>query len=321
VAAPTTVARPTANDAVKRAQESLNLAGYDVGKPDGIAGTRTVTALRKYQADRGIPVTGQFDEATLGALGLAGGMQSAGALAAAIQTAPVFLVDTINALAYTGDERDGRTGMLAATNAGLFRTYDPDKGWEVIPYGPRMDVRTLCVAAGPQEPETIFVGTSNSGVLVSRDNGKTWEQARGIPTEAPVNVIERDPKRPENVYVGTTQTLYVSHDGGKRWLRRGGNLPLGSFTSILVNPENPDEVFVGNAYERGGRVFNSAEGGGVFRSADRGMSWQRLDPQLPSRRVWALAFDPRDNTRIFVGTHSAGVYVARRGGDAAATSK
>jgi photosystem II stability/assembly factor-like uncharacterized protein len=321
VAAPTVVARPKANDVVKRAQEAMNLAGYNVGKPDGVAGTRTVAALRKYQADKGIPVTGQFDAATLGALGLAGGMQSAGALAASIQTSSVFLVDTINALAYTGDERDGRVGMLAATNAGLFRTYDVEKGWEVIPYGPNMDVRTLCASAGPQEPETIFVGTSNSGVLVSRDNGKTWEQARGIPAEAPVNVIERDPKRPENVYVGTTQTLYVSHDGGQRWLRRGGNLPLGSFTSILVNPENPDEVFVGNAYERGGKVFNAAEGGGVFRSADRGMTWQRLDPQLPSRRVWALAFDPLDNTRIFVGTHSAGVYVARRGGDAATTSK
>jgi photosystem II stability/assembly factor-like uncharacterized protein len=321
LAAPTVAARPTPNDSVKRAQESLNLAGYDVGKPDGVAGTRTVAALRKYQADKGIPVTGQFDAATLGALGLAGGMQSAGAVAAAVQTAPVFLTDTINALAYTGDERDGRVGILAATNAGLFRTYDVEKGWQVVPYGPNLDVRTLCVSASTQEAETIFVGTSNSGVLVSRDNGKTWEQTRGVPTEGPVNVIERDPKRPENVYVGTTQSLYVSHDGGQHWQRRGGNLPLGSFTSILINPENPDEVFVGNAYERGGKVFNAVEGGGVFRSTDRGMTWQRLDPQLPSRRVWSLAFDPQDNTRIFVGTHSAGVYVARRGSDAAATSK
>ena len=321
VAAPTVAARPKPNDVVKRAQEALNLAGYDVGKPDGVAGTKTIAALRRYQTDKSIPVTGQFDAATLAALGLAGGMQEAGALAAAVQTAPVFLVDTINALAYTADERDGKVGMLAATNAGLFRTYDVEKGWEVIPYGPNLDVRTLCVSASPQEPETIYVGTSNSGVLVSRDSGKTWAQLSGVPTEAPVNVVEVDPKRPEHVYVGTTQTLYVSHNGGKQFQRRGGNLPLGSFTSILINPENPDEVFVGNAYERGGKVFNSLEGGGVFRSTDTGMTWQRLDPQLPSRRVWALAFDPQDNARIFVGTHSAGVYVARRGADSAATSK
>jgi photosystem II stability/assembly factor-like uncharacterized protein len=319
--APVLAAKPTPNETVKRAQEALNVAGFAVGNPDGIAGTRTVAQLRKFQAAKGVAVTGKFDAATFVALGLAGGMQEAGALADALQDAPRFLTDTINQLIYTGDERDGQPGMFAATNTGLYRSYDLSKGWERVPFGAGFDSRTLCVTASPQEPETIFVGTTNSGVLISRDNGKTWQQARGIPVDAPINVIERDPKRPENIYVGTTQTLYVSHDGGQRWLRRGGNLPLGSFTSILINPENPDEVFVGNAYERGGRVFNAAEGGGVFRSADRGMSWQRLDPQLPSRRVWALAFDPQDKARIFVGTHSAGVYVARRGADATATSK
>jgi photosystem II stability/assembly factor-like uncharacterized protein len=320
LAEPTVAVRPTPNDAVKRAQEALNLAGYDVGKPDGVAGTRTVAALRKFQADKGIPVTSTVDAGTLAALGLAGGMQASGATAVASQTAPVFLTDTINALAYTGDEHDGHPGMLAATNAGLFRSYDLTKGWEIVPYGPSLDVRTLCIYASKQEPSTLFVGTSNSGVLVTRDGGKSWEQVRGVPAEAPVNVIERDPKRPENIYVGTTQTLYVSHDGGEKWLRRGGNLPLGSFTSVLVNPDNPDEVFVGNAYERGGRVFSATEGGGVFRSTDAGMTWQRLDPPLPSRRVWALAFDPADNSKIFVGSHSAGVYVARRGAAAAATA-
>ena len=323
VAPPTPAAaaavRPTLNETVKRAQAALNLAGYDVGTPDGVAGTHTVTVLRKFQADKGIPVTGKFDAPTLVALGLAGGMQEAGAVADAMQTAPVFLTDTINALAYTGDEQNGHAGMLAATNAGLFRSYDLDKGWTRVPYGQGLDSRTLCVLAGAQDPQTIFVGTSNSGVLVTHDAGKTWEQARGVPTDAPVNVIERDPKRPENMYVGTTQTLYVSHDGGHAWLRRGGGLPLGSFTSVLINPDNPDEVFVGNAYERGGRVFTEAEGGGVFRSTDAGMNWQRLDPPLPSRRVWALAFDPHDTGKIFVGTHSAGVFVARRGSDAAAT--
>ena len=33
----------------------------------------------------------------------------------------------------------------------------------------------------------------------------------------------------------------------------------------------------------------------------------------------AVHFDPRDTGKIFVGTHSAGVFVARRGSDAAAT--
>jgi photosystem II stability/assembly factor-like uncharacterized protein len=304
--------------AVKRAQEALNLSGFDVGAPDGVAGSRTVAGLRAFQTARGIAVTGKLDAATLSALGLAGGMQAAGAGADAAQDAPVYLTDTINMLAHTFDERDGRPGIFAATNAGLFRTYNPELGWEPVSFGQGFDARTLYISTLQSEPETLYAGTSKSGVLVSRDSGKTWEQVKGVPTEAPVNVIERDPKRP-HVYVGTTQTLYVSHDGGSKWLRRGGNLPLGSFTSVLINPANPDEVFVGNAYERGGRVFSAAEGGGVFRSTDAGMTWQRLDPSLPSRRVWALAFDPSDGNKIYVGSHSAGVFVARRAGGDAAT--
>ena len=315
------VPRPSADANVKRAQAALNVAGYDVGKPDGVAGTRTVTALRKFQTDKRIPVTGQFDVTTLTALGLGGGAQSAGASADSLQTAPVYLTDTINALAYDYKEREGQVGILAATNAGLFRSYDLAKGWERVSFGADNDARTLCISTTAQNPETFYVGTATSGVLVTRDGGKTWEQVRGIPADAPVNVVEQDPKRSEYVYVGTTQTLYISHDGGERWLRRGGGLPLGSFTSVLVNPENPDEIYAGNAYEKGGRVFNTNEGGGVFRSADAGMTWQRLDPQLPSRRVWALALDPHDTSRVFVGSHSAGVLVARRDTSAASSSK
>jgi photosystem II stability/assembly factor-like uncharacterized protein len=180
--APVAAAKATPNDAVKRAQEALNAAGFEVGKPDGIAGTRTVAQLRKFQAAKSIPVTGKFDAATFVALGLAGGMQEAGSMADALQSAPRFLTDTINQLVYTGDERDGQPGMFAATNAGLFRSYNMDKGWERVSFGAGFDSRTLCVSTSTKEPETIFVGTSNSGVLISRDNGMTCEQTRGVPT-------------------------------------------------------------------------------------------------------------------------------------------
>ena len=33
-----------------------------VGVPDGRAGKQTLSALKKYQADRHLPVTGKFDD-------------------------------------------------------------------------------------------------------------------------------------------------------------------------------------------------------------------------------------------------------------------
>lgn len=293
-------------DMVKRAQEALNAAGYDVGVPDGAAGPRTVDALRKFQADKSIPVSGRLDDATLSALGLGGGVQTS-TPAGKLPTPVIALTDAVNALANTYDERDGRPGILAATNAGLYRSYDPARGWERLSYGTGFDPRTTAISTTAQNPKTIWAGTATSGALVSRDGGATWQQTR-IPTSAPISSIEQDPKRSAYIYVGTKQTLYISHDGGEKWMRRGGNLPYGDYASILISPENGDEVIVGNAWE---------EGGGVFRSTDAGMTWLRIDPRdsrLPSQRIWALAYDARDQNRIFVGSHSAGVYVAERNG-------
>jgi photosystem II stability/assembly factor-like uncharacterized protein len=150
-------------------------------------------------------------------------------------------------------------------------------------------------------------------VLVSRDSGATWEQVEGIPTEAPVASIKQNPQHPSRVYVGTKQTFYVSTDDGRKWDRRGGNLPYGEFATILINPKNPDEIFVGNSF---------LTVGGLYRSTDGGQTWSRLDTKdfgLPSRRVWALEFDGGDPGKLFVGSHSAGIYLADVGGSATAS--
>ena len=110
----------------------------------------------------------------------------------------------------------------------------------------------------------------------------------------------------------------MSHDGGATFNRRGGNLPFGDFTSILINPRNGDEVFAGNAYQ------TSEIGGGVFRTTNGGVTWARIDPKerrLPSQRIWALAFDSQDQNILFVGSHSAGVYVVPRTSDNLSSSQ
>jgi len=297
-------AAPKPNDTIRRVQQALNAGGYSVGVPDGRAGTKTLSALKKYQADRHLPVTGKFDDVTLKSLGLSAMVGGADSLAA-----NVVLSDAVNALAQTVDT-DGRPLLLAATNLGLYSSVDPTRGWQKLSYGSNFDPRTSCIAADAQHPETIFVGTASAGLLVSHDAGKSWQRVSGVPIDAPVNTIARDLQRQNYIYVGTKQAFYMSRDGGANWSRRGGNLPFGDFTSILINPRNGDEVFVGNAYQPG------EIGGGVYRTINAGQTWARIDPKerrLPSQRIWALAFDSRDQNTLFVGSHSAGVYVVPRG--------
>jgi photosystem II stability/assembly factor-like uncharacterized protein len=201
---------------------------------------------------------------------------------------------------------DGRSGIIAGTDSGLYRTYDVTKGWEKLPFGAGIDTSIFVVYVSPHSPGTIWVGTAVSGLVVSRDDGKTWERVNGIEQKIPVSSINVNPDKPELMYVGTAQTLYMSRDGGRNWTRRGGNLPLGNYTSILINPKNTDELYVSSALQNDG---------GIYYSGDAGWNWKRVDTKsmnLPSRRVWSLAFDPNDSNRIFAATHSSGVYVIER---------
>jgi photosystem II stability/assembly factor-like uncharacterized protein len=296
----------TSNESILRVQEALNAAGYHLGEPDGKAGPATTAALKKFQGDRHLPVTGKLDAITLGALGIG---KATGPTAA--ESSDLILADAVHALAHTVDVETQQPAILAATSNGLYRSIDPAKGWERLSYG-SFDPQTTCISTNLKQPETIWVGTPSSGVLISRDSGKAWQQVEGIQRDVPVNTIAQDPQRPDYVYVGTKQALVMSHDGGATWRVRGANLPFGDFTSVLINPRNGDEVFAGNAYQ------TSEIGGGVFRSTDAGRSWARIDPKgrrLPSQRIWALAFDAHDQNVLFVGSHSAGVYVVPRSND------
>lgn len=290
------------DEVVLRAQVALNAHGYLVGVPDGRAGTQTLTILKRFQADRHLPQTGKFDELTLAALGISRNTSDG-------EEGFQVLTDAVNAMVQLPDPETGRLFFLAATNNGVFRSADPTKGWKRLPYGSGIDPRTTCIAINARQPEIIWVGTAASGALVSRDFGNTWTQATELPADAPVNTVAQDQQRPNFVYVGTKQAFYASQDGGRTWSRRGGNLPFGDFTSILINPRNGDEIFVGNAYQ------NGEIGGGVYRTVNAGLTWARIDPKdhrLPSQRIWSLAFDAHDQNTLFVGSHSAGVYVVPR---------
>jgi len=203
-------------------------------------------------------------------------------------------------------EPDGRGGLLAGTDNGLYRSRDVTKGWEKIVIDPAFNNNIFALHVSAQRPDTIWAGTARSGVLVSRDNGKTWTKTNGAVDNIPISSITTDPARPDNVYVGTIQTFYLSRDNGQTWSRRGGNLPLGNYTGILINPANSDEIIISSSLETDG---------GIYISTDAGQKWKRIDTKemkMPSRRIWSLAFDPADSDRIFAATHSSGVYRIQR---------
>ena len=56
---------------VYEAQRALQLKGFDAGTPDGLFGKRTARAIRAFQKNESLPVTGKLDSSTRAALGIA----------------------------------------------------------------------------------------------------------------------------------------------------------------------------------------------------------------------------------------------------------
>jgi peptidoglycan hydrolase-like protein with peptidoglycan-binding domain len=65
---PPSAGAPAATMSVADAQRKLASLGYQPGPPDGAMGGRTVTALKAFQKDRNLPITGRLDPATISAL-------------------------------------------------------------------------------------------------------------------------------------------------------------------------------------------------------------------------------------------------------------
>lgn len=195
-------------------------------------------------------------------------------------------------------DNEGRRGLLAATMTGLYRTYDETKGWEKVPiggYDPNGQV--FAVSSHKRKPEVIYAGTQK-GLFISNDGGLTWGHFERGPNESAVKAIAQDATDPDFIILGTSQFVYRTLNGGRSWVVRGGGVPAGDFTSVCINPQNPKEIMVAD-YSRGG----------IYRSSDRGYTWERIDTELPSSRVWTLTFDPFDHERVYAGSFSSGVYV------------
>jgi photosystem II stability/assembly factor-like uncharacterized protein len=91
---------------------------------------------------------------------------------------------------------------------------------------------TLRVAPGD---ETTLIATAHTGLYISRDAGKTWQQAAsGLPA-TPV----QDFAASGGVFVASMRTggLYVSHDVGRAWDRVPGTLADGFFSAVAPSSD------------------------------------------------------------------------------------
>jgi photosystem II stability/assembly factor-like uncharacterized protein len=163
---------------------------------------------------------------------------------------------------------------------------------------------------------TILVGTIGQGVMMSPDDGESWTRASvrvGMHSDAIVKVLLPDPHRPGTVYAGTDLGLYRTENNGAAWQLLDTPMNGAMVWSLAIDPVDANVMFAGTG---------TPSTPGIFRSVDAGKTWTRLPvdiapdcPNVGIPRPTAIAIDPLDHRRVWVGLEVDGVRHSADGGE------
>ena len=161
----------------------------------------------------------------------------------------------------------------------------------------------FAVAPSPHDSNTVWAGTDDGLIHVTRDGGKNWSNVtpRDLP-EALISIIEPSPHDPATAYVAATRYklddfrpyLYKTTDYGRSWRRVVTGIPEGHFVRVIrADPT------------RRGLLYAAGEFG-VYVSFDDGGNWQSLRLNLPVVPIHDLAVKDHD---LIAGTHGRSFWV------------
>ena len=148
------------------------------------------------------------------------------------------------------------------------------------------------VVESPHEAGTIWAGTDDGLVQLTRDAGKTWANVtpKGLPEWIRINAIEVSPHDKATAYVAGMMNqhddlrpyIYKTSDYGKTWTKIVNGIPETTFARVVR--EDP---------ERRGLLYAGTETG-LYVSFDAGASWQPFQRNLPVVPVTDLAVKLED---------------------------
>jgi photosystem II stability/assembly factor-like uncharacterized protein len=166
--------------------------------------------------------------------------------------------------------------------------------WNVV--GPSGgDARAF--AAVPGDARHLYLGTTNSWLYESKDEGATWSRLAKLDRldGFVLDSIVVDASNPATILVGAWKDssdggLWISHDSGHTWAVCD-ELKGQAIHALVQAPSDPRILIAGTLK-------------GVFRSSDSGATWEQISPVGDSEihEIESLAVDPKDPDTVYAGT-------------------
>ena len=189
-----------------------------------------------------------------------------------------------------------RAAWEAPPNVGVYRNTPDAKSTQ----------RGVIYAVAPSyiDAKTIWAGTDDGLIHVTRDEGKTWTNVTpaALTPWAKVSIIEASHFDANEAYAAVntirlddlTPHIYRTKDGGKNWIEITHGLPTGE----TVNAVREDTL-------RRGLLFAGTERA-VYVSLDDGENWQPFRLNMPATSIRDLVIKDDD---VIAATHGRGFWI------------
>jgi photosystem II stability/assembly factor-like uncharacterized protein len=160
------------------------------------------------------------------------------------------------------------------------------------------------IAPSPHDANTIWVGSDDGLVQLTRDHGRTWTNVtpKDLPEFARISLIEVSPHRPGAAYVAAKRYqlddrrpyIYRTDDYGQTWVKTVNGIPENDYVhAVREDVRRPYLLYAGTEH-------------GIHISFDNGLSWSRFSRNLPDVQVSDIAVEEND---LVIATHGRSAYV------------
>lgn len=216
--------------------------------------------------------------------------------------------------------------LLYTSSQHLFKTTDEGQHWESISpdltlhapktlgdsggpitkdqNGPEIYGTIFTIAPSRFDVNTIWTGSDDGLVYLTRDGGKTWKNVTppGLGEFNRISFMDASPHDPGAVYLAAKRYqlddrrpyIFKTHDYGKTWTKVVNGIPDNDFAQVVrEDPIQRGLLYAGTEH-------------GIYISFDDGEHWQSFSLNLPDTQVSDMAFARND---LVISTHGRGFYV------------
>ena len=170
--------------------------------------------------------------------------------------------------------------------------------------GPEIYATVFALAPSWHDINTIWAGSDDGKVHLTRDGGKTWEDItpEGLPKFSRVSIIDESRHQPGTLYLAANRYqvddrqpyVFKTHDFGKTWKKITDGIEDGHFArAVREDPVRKGLLFLGTEH-------------GVYFSINDGEIWQPLQLNLPDTPIRDLVVKDND---VVVGSHGRGFWI------------